>query len=92
MGKLIQIEPSRKHLGGDDSSSFGCMHKRVLVLPNDRHVRCAICGELLDPFDVLMNMVQGHKPDGRVDAWERPKKTNNKRGSKVLKYEWETCE
>ncbi len=40
-----------------------CQHKDVVVHTTERRVRCAVCGATLDPFDVLVDIVQRYGPD-----------------------------
>lgn len=40
-----------------------CEHKEVIVYASERTVRCALCGTSLDPFDVLVDLMQRYGPD-----------------------------
>jgi ribosomal protein S27E len=40
-----------------------CEHKEVIVYASERSVRCALCGASLDPFDVLVDLIQRYGPD-----------------------------
>ena len=71
MAKIIRLDTSRKRpkekeAGGRD----GCEHKNVVVYQMFRTVRCAYCGTLLDPFDVLLDMVKGYVPAEKDDREE----------------------
>ncbi|WP_274517594.1 hypothetical protein [Desulfocurvibacter africanus] len=40
-----------------------CEHKEVIVYASERSVRCALCGASLDPFEVLVDLMQRYGPD-----------------------------
>lgn len=41
------------------AASKPCGHKRITVYRNDGYVVCDVCGEILDPIEVLADIVQG---------------------------------
>ncbi len=55
MAKIIRLDDARP---AARMPASGCAHKRVKVYRADRTVRCEICNALLDPFDVLVDLVQ----------------------------------
>jgi hypothetical protein len=47
-----------------------------------RTVRCSICGALLDPFDVLVEMLKSHvSPNGGTDEERRFQEEASRRSS-----------
>lgn len=38
------------------------MHKDVIVYRDSRRVYCVVCGAELDPFDVLVSVVEAQPP------------------------------
>lgn len=36
-----------------------CSHKRITVYKRERYVLCDVCGAMLDPIEVLADIVQG---------------------------------
>lgn len=50
---------------------MGCDHKHVIAYTVFRTVRCSTCGTLLDPFDVLVDMLKGYVPSGPNDLEEK---------------------
>lgn len=36
-----------------------CCHKRITVYKRERYVLCDVCGAMLDPIEVLADIVQG---------------------------------
>lgn len=63
LDKIIKLDPTRKK---PESVSPGksrvCDHKHVIAYTVFRTVRCSTCGTLLDPFDVLVDMLKGCVP------------------------------
>ncbi len=63
MTKIINLSDAQqerqRRQGRPDA---GCEHKHVTVYRLQRTVCCSLCGELLDPFEVLVEMVQGYVP------------------------------
>jgi len=45
-----------------DARGEGCVHRDVVVYRDSRRVCCAICGAELDPFDVLVTVVEAQPP------------------------------
>jgi len=87
MTKIIRLDTTKKIKRGprQNSSASICDHKNVIVYTAYRNVRCSICGELLDPFDVLADMVKGYIPgedrdkeNGKKFMAEVKKRTKNK--------------
>lgn len=67
MGKIIKLDLSKKRAGKTDDNKGDlatCEHKYVVVYEKYRSVRCSLCRALLDPFDVLVDMVKKHVPPG----------------------------
>ena len=63
MAKIIQFDSSgKKPKPGSGGKKPGCAHRRVIAYTVYRTVRCELCGMELDPFDVLVDMLQGHVP------------------------------
>ena len=63
MAKIIKLNPTRKKPEKVDSIHVkGCDHKHVIAYTVFRTVRCTSCGTLLDPFDVLVDMLKGYVP------------------------------
>ena len=63
MATIIQLDPSRKKPEQKDlGEKEGCDHKHVTAYTVFRTVRCSTCGTLLDPFDVLVDMIKGYVP------------------------------
>lgn len=56
--KRIQYHPGKAAPGPVD----GCDHKNVIAYTVFRTASCARCGALLDPFDVLVDMLKGAVP------------------------------
>ena len=71
MAKIIRLDTSRKKASEKaDQTPAGCEHKNVVVYERYRTVRCALCRTLLDPFDVLLDMVKGYIPPERENEEE----------------------
>ena len=71
MAKIIRLDTSRKKPREQaDRTAAGCEHKNVVVYERYRTVRCAFCRSLLDPFDVLLDMVKGYIPPERENKEE----------------------
>ena len=62
MAKIIKLDTSRKKTVPPIKLAGICGHKNVRVSEVKRTVRCVYCGELLDPFEVLVDMVKGYIP------------------------------
>ena len=71
MAEIIKFDTSRKKSTEKTGKTGACLHKNVTVFTTPRTVRCAFCGALLDPFDVLLSMVQGDIPTGNGNNEER---------------------
>ncbi len=65
MAKIIKLDISKKKAEPSAQIPGGCEHKNVRVSEAYRTVRCVYCGALLDPFDVLVDMVKGYIPPER---------------------------
>ena len=71
MAKIIRLDTSRKKPSEKaNQTPAGCEHKNVVVYERYRTVRCALCRSLLDPFDVLLDMVKGYIPPERENREE----------------------
>ena len=62
MAKIIKLDTSKKKAAPPMHDAGSCEHKNVRVSEVYRTVRCVYCGALLDPFDVLVDMVKGYIP------------------------------
>jgi len=63
MSKIIKLDASRrKPRPPEENAVSGCEHRLVTAYTAFRTVRCSICGTLLDPFDVLVDLLKGHVP------------------------------
>lgn len=62
MTKIIKLDHARKAGKLRNNRQQDCSHKNVTVHISTRTVRCAICGQLLDPFEVLLDMMKGYVP------------------------------
>ena len=72
MAKIIKLDPTRKKPKRvSPERSTGCDHKQVIAYTVFRTVRCSTCGILLDPFDVLVDMLKGYVPSGAADLEEK---------------------
>jgi hypothetical protein len=82
VAKIIRLDTSRKKPKEKAARApAGCEHKNVVVYERYRTVRCALCRALLDPFDVLLDMVKGYIPPERENKEEaRLDKEEAKRG------------
>ena len=65
MAKIIKFDTAKKKTAPPIklADTGICGHKNVRVSEIKRTVRCVYCGELLDPFDVLVDMVKGYIPE-----------------------------
>ena len=71
MAKIIRLDTSRKKPREEAARApAGCDHRNVVVYERYRTVRCAFCRSLLDPFDVLLDMVKGYIPPERENSEE----------------------
>jgi hypothetical protein len=66
MAKIIPMERSNSI-----SRAKGCTHKHVIASTRSRTVRCFVCGEPLDTFDVLVDMISKTIPDGSREKFMR---------------------
>jgi hypothetical protein len=57
MGKVISFERT-----DTDQQGEGCPHKHVVAQTRSRTVHCVLCGKVLDPFDVLVDMIARAEP------------------------------
>ena len=66
MGKIIKLDTSRKKIEKDNfQKTSPCDHKQVIAYTYYRTVRCSVCGQELDPFDVLVDMLKAYVgPEG----------------------------
>ena len=64
MAKIIKLDFSRKPPKRHSVPETFCEHKNVIAYTVYRTVRCAFCGTALDPFDVLVDLIQGYVPAG----------------------------
>ena len=72
MAKIIKLDPTRKKPKRvSPERSPGCDHKQVIAYTVFRTVRCSTCGTLLDPFDVLVDMLKGYVPPDKNDLEEK---------------------
>lgn len=72
MADIIQfVSGGKKSKAGSPGKKPGCTHRRVIAYTVFRTVRCELCGMELDPFDVLVDMLQGHVPPDDGDREER---------------------
>lgn len=63
MAKIIKLDPTGKKPDRiKQGKEKGCDHKNVIAYTVFRTVRCTACGTLLDPFDVLVDMLKGYVP------------------------------
>ena len=66
VAKIIRLDTSRKKPKDKTARTpTDCEHKNIVVYERHRTVRCQFCRNLLDPFDVLVDMVKGYIPPGR---------------------------
>lgn len=64
MAKIASMHEARRRREEKRKTTLAeCPHKDVIVFANDRSVRCAVCGATLDPFDVLVDLVQRYGPE-----------------------------
>lgn len=89
MAKIIKLDPTRKKLKKvERTGAENCNHKHVIAYTVFRTVCCTTCGELLDPFDVLVDMLKGYVPRNAEDHEEkRLDKEINKRSKKEKEEE-----
>ena len=63
MAKIITLDTShRKRTTAKAAAKGSCPHKEVIAYTAHRTVRCAACGEVLDPFAVLVDLIKGALP------------------------------
>ena len=70
VAKIIKLDTSKKKTEPAVPETGGCEHKNVRVSEAYRTVHCVYCGALLDPFDVLVDMVKGYIPPDRTNHEE----------------------
>ena len=58
MKKIIRLDEVRKRSSSPGPVVEKCQHKEVIVYSRTRVVCCSFCGTELDPFDVLVDLVQ----------------------------------
>lgn len=65
MAKIASMDEARRKRDARlrNCKAKTCEHKEVVVYAHERSVRCAVCGARLDPFDVLVDLVQRYGPD-----------------------------
>jgi len=72
MAKIIKLDSSRRPVRKPSGGREGkCEHKEVVAYTVYRTVHCAICGDTLDPFDVLVDFLKGYIPPGRANHEQR---------------------
>ncbi|NOR25634.1 MAG: hypothetical protein GQ542_14850 [Desulforhopalus sp.] len=72
MAKIIKLDLTRKKPKTvSPEQSVGCEHKHVIAYTVHRTVCCVVCGALLDPFDVLVDMLKGYVPPDGDDLNEK---------------------
>lgn len=59
--KIIDLDAAKQKRQRQESQQH-CPHKDVVVYRDSRRVYCAICGCELDPFDVLVSVVEAQPP------------------------------
>lgn len=84
MAEIIRLDSTRKKTDkAATRHSEICDHKHVIAYTVFRTVRCVTCGALLDPFDVLVDMLKGYiPPDGENQEEKRIDKELKKRSKK----------
>lgn len=65
MVKIASMDEARRKRSERQKTLMArtCEHKEVIVYASERSVRCALCGASLDPFDVLVDLMQRYGPD-----------------------------
>lgn len=72
MAKIIKFDLTRKKPKTvSPEPAAGCDHKHVVAYTVHRTVHCARCGTLLDPFDVLVDMLKSYVPPGDDNLSEK---------------------
>ncbi len=71
MAKIIRFDPTKKQPLHTDEHTGRCDHRQVIAYTVFRTVRCAACGTLLDPFDVLVDLFKGYVPPGADNREEK---------------------
>ncbi|MBC8317474.1 MAG: hypothetical protein H8E41_06175 [Desulfobulbaceae bacterium] len=72
MAKIIQLDLTRKKPKKlHPEQSIGCEHNHVIAYTVHRTVCCAACETLLDPFDVLVDMLKSYVPPCGDDLNEK---------------------
>ena len=61
MAKIIMFEPFRKK-HEEAAPSTSCDHKDVVAYTATRTVHCATCDAILDPYDVMLELLKGATP------------------------------
>lgn len=59
--KIIDLGAAKQKRQRQESRQH-CAHKDVVVYRDSRRVYCAVCGVELDPFDVLVSVVEAQPP------------------------------
>ncbi len=86
MTKILRFDPTDKKPLPTDEHTRRCDHRQVIAYTVYRTVRCAACGTLLDPFDVLVDLFKGYVPPDAADREEkRLLKEVRRRGQKSAK-------
>ena len=87
MAKIIKLDASRKKPQRiAQPESKGCEHKHVIAYTVFRTVHCSSCGAMLDPFDVLVDMLKGYvPPDGHNQEEKRLEKELKRRRKEKIK-------
>ena len=83
MAKILIFDTARKKITTiNPSADRYCHHKRVTAYTLYRTVRCATCGRELDPFDVLVDILNSHPPsDGDLEE----KRMNREMARRIAK-------
>ena len=58
MARIIDFSTEMARRNAATAHESACDHKQVTVYAADRKVYCDTCGAILDPMDVLIDMVQ----------------------------------
>jgi len=86
LAQIIQLDPSLRsyHVRNADVAE-SCPHKSVTVYTAYRVVCCSLCSAVLDPFDVLVDMVKRSVPpepnNQKEQRLEREEEERRQRGT-----------
>ena len=59
MAKIIQMNTYQTKYEAANPIAGECLHKSVIAYKAARIIQCTLCGKLIDPFDVLADLIQG---------------------------------